>query len=105
MLAPSFRVGTANETIVFNSTEVNANRDITIPITNSSTTNLMTIHSISLDQDSTDFSLRVTSGQTENTVSEITNIELAPLQVYTVKIRATPTAIGVRTAKLKIDHN
>ena len=105
VLAPSFRVGTANETIVFNSTEVNANRDITIPITNSSTTNLMTIHSISLDQDSTDFALRVTSGQTENTVSEITNIELAPLQVYTVKIRATPTAIGVRTAKLKIDHN
>jgi len=105
ILAPSFKVGTANETIVFNSTEVNASRDITIPITNSSTTNIMTIHSISIDQDSTDFVLRVTSGQTESSVSEITDIELDPLEVYTVKLRATPTAIGVRTAKLKINHN
>ena len=65
----------------------------------------MTIHSISIDQDSTDFTLRLTSGQTESSVSEITDIELDPLEVYTVKLRATPTAIGVRTAKLKINHN
>jgi hypothetical protein len=65
----------------------------------------MTIHSITIDQDSTDFVLRVTSGQTESNAQSITAIELEPLEVYSVKIRATPTAIGVRTAKLKIDHN
>lgn len=103
--APSFNVGTANEPIVFNSTEVGATRDLIVPITNSGTTSKMEIHSISIDQDFDDFKLVLTSGQTESEVSSISNIDINPSETYNVKIRIQPSGIGVRTARLKIDHN
>ena len=103
--APSFTVGTANEQIVFNSTEVGATRDLTIPITNTSTTNTLEIHSITIDQDSDEFKLVLTSGQTETEVNSISNIDINSGQSYSVKIRVQPGGIGVRTARLKIDHN
>lgn len=103
--APAFTVGTANETIVFNSTEVGETRDITIPITNNGTSVVMKISEITLDQDSTDFKLVTGSGQNETIVSSIQNIDINPGSSYSVKIRVEPTTIGVRTAKLKINHN
>jgi hypothetical protein len=103
--APSFNVGTANETIVFNSTEVGADRDLTVPITNTSTGTNLEIASISIDQDGDEFKLVLGSGQTENVVAIINNITIAPGNTYNVKIRVQPSSIGVRSAKLKIDHN
>ncbi len=103
--APSFNVGSANEPIVFNSTEIGATRDLVVPITNSGTTSKLEIHSITLDQDSEDFKLVLTSGQTSTIVSSINNIDINPGETYNVKIRVQPSGIGVRTAKLKIDHN
>jgi hypothetical protein len=47
----------------------------------------------------------LTSGQTETVVNSINNIDVNPGATYNVKIRVQPTGIGVRTAKLKIDHN
>jgi hypothetical protein len=103
--APSFNVGTANETIVFNSTEVGADRDLTVPITNTSTGTNLEIASISIDQDGDEFKLVLGSGQTENVVAIINNITITPGNTYSVKIRVQPSSIGVRSAKLKIDHN
>jgi hypothetical protein len=103
--APSFNVGTANETIVFNSTEVGADRDLTVPITNTSTGTNLEIASISIDQDGDEFKLVLGSGQTENVVAIINNITITPGNTYNVKIRVQPSSIGVRSAKLKIDHN
>jgi hypothetical protein len=103
--APSFNVGSANETIVFNSTEVGSSRDLTIPITNTGTFGKMVIQSITLDQDSDEFKLVLTSGQTETEVSTINNIDINSGSTYNVKIRVQPGGIGVRSAKLKIDHN
>lgn len=103
--APSFNVGTANETIVFNSTEVGADRDLTVPITNTSTGTNLEIASISVDQDGDEFKLVLGSGQTENVVAIINNITITPGNTYNVKIRVQPSSIGVRSAKLKIDHN
>jgi hypothetical protein len=103
--APSFNVGSANETIVFNSTEVGATRDLTIPITNTGTSGKLEIHSITIDQDADEFMLVLTSGQTETIVNTINDIDVNPGSTYNVKIRVQPSAIGVRTAKLKIDHN
>ena len=103
--APSFNVGSANETIVFNSTEVGASRDLTIPITNTGTSGKLEIHSITLDQDSDEFKLVLTSGQTETEVNTINNIDINSGSTYNVKIRVQPSGIGVRAARLKIDHN
>jgi hypothetical protein len=103
--APSFNVGVANEQIVFNSTEVGATRNLTVPITNSGTDSKLEIHSLSLDQDFDDFKLLITSGQTETVVASIENIDIEPGQTYNVKIQVQPSGIGVRTARLKIDHN
>ena len=103
--APSFNVGSANETIIFNSTEIDSTRDLTVPITNNGTTSKLEIHSITLEQDSEDFKLVLTSGQSETVVNSINNIDVNPGATYNVKIRVQPTGIGVRTAKLKIDHN
>jgi len=103
--APSFTVGSANETIVFNSTEVGASRDLTIPITNTGTFGKMVIQSITLDQDTDEFKLVLTSGQTETEVSTINNIDINSGSTYNIKIRVQPGGIGVRSAKLKIDHN
>lgn len=103
--APSFTVGTANETIVFNSTEVGETRDLTVPITNNGTSVVMKISEITLDQDSTDFKLVTGTGQNETIVTSIQNIDINPGNSYSVKIRVEPSAIGVRTAKLKINHN
>jgi hypothetical protein len=103
--APSFTVGSANETIVFNSTEVGAIRDLTIPITNTGTSGKLAIQSITLDQDTDEFKLVLTSGQTETEVSTINNIDINSGSTYNVKIRVQPSGIGVRSAKLKIDHN
>jgi hypothetical protein len=103
--SPSFNVGLANEQIVFNSTEVGGTRDLIVPITNSGTTSKLEIHSITLDQDSEDFKLVLTSGQTSTIVNSINNIDINPGETYNVKVRVQPSGIGVRTAKLKIDHN
>jgi hypothetical protein len=103
--APSFNVGTANEVIVFNSTEVGANRDLTVPITNTSTGTSLEIASISIDQDADEFKLVLGSGQNESVVSIINNITITPGNTYSVKLRVQPAGIGVRSAKLKIDHN
>ena len=103
--APSFNVGSANETIVFNSTEVGSSRDLTIPITNTGTSSKLEIHSITLDQDSDEFKLVLTSGQTETEVNTINNIDINSGSTYNVKIRVQPSGIGVRAARLKIDHN
>jgi|LauGreDrversion4_2_1035121.scaffolds.fasta_scaffold08969_3 hypothetical protein len=103
--APSFNVGSANEPIVFNSTEIGATRDLVVPITNNGTASKLEIHSITLDQDSDEFKLVLTSGQTETVVSSIDNIDVNPGETYNVKVRVQPAGIGVRSAKLKIDHN
>ena len=103
--APSFNVGTANETIVFNSTEVGSTRDLIVPVTNSSTNTILEIASLSIDQDSDEFSLVIGSGQSESLVPVINNITITPGNTYSVKIRVQPSGIGVRSAKLKIDHN
>ena len=103
--APSFNVGTANEVIVFNSTEVGSDRDLTIPITNTSTGTNLEIASISIDQDADEFKLVLGSGQNESVVSVINNITITPGNTYSVKLRVQPAGIGVRSAKLKIDHN
>jgi hypothetical protein len=60
---------------------------------------------LSLDQDFDDFKLLITSGQTETVVASIENIDIEPGQTYNVKIQVQPSGIGVRTARLKIDHN
>jgi len=103
--APSFNVGTANEVIVFNSTEVGSDRDLTVPITNTSTGTNLEIASISIDQDADEFKLVLGSGQNESVVSIINNITITPGNTYSVKLRVQPAGIGVRSAKLKIDHN
>ena len=103
--APSFTVGSANAPIVFNSTEVGASRDLTIPITNTGSSSKLAIQTITLDQDSDEFKLVLTSGQTETEVSAINSIDINPSDTYNVKIRVQPNSIGVRSAKLKIDHN
>ena len=103
--APSFTVGSANAPIVFNSTEVGAIRDLTIPITNTGSFNKLAIQALTLDQDSDEFKLVLTSGQTETEVSSINGIDINPSDTYNVKIRVQPNSIGVRSAKLKINHN
>ena len=103
--APSFTVGSANAPIVFNSTEVGASRDLTIPITNTGSSSKLAIQTITLDQDSDEFKLVLTSGQTETEVSAINSIDINPSDTYNVKIRVQPNSIGVRSAKLKINHN
>ena len=103
--APSFTVGSANAPIVFNSTEVGVIRDLTIPITNTGDFSKLAIQAITLDQDSDEFKLVLTSGQTQTEVSSINGIYINPSYKYTVKIRVQPNSIGVRSAKLKINHN
>jgi hypothetical protein len=103
--APTFSVGAGNSTININSTEIGLSRDIVVPILNNGVDPL-TIQSISIDQSGEDFKLRVPGpGSTVIDTASIDNIELQPNSTYNVTIRVEPTAIGVRSAKLKIDHN
>jgi hypothetical protein len=103
--APSFIVGNANSTININSTEIGLSRDIVVPIVNNGAESL-TVHSISIEQSGEDFKLRVPGPNSTVIDSDlIENVEIQPNSTYNVTIRIEPTAIGVRSAKLKIDHN
>ena len=103
--APSFIVGNANSTITINSTEIGLSRDIIVPIANNGT-DVLTVHSISIEQTGEDFKLRVPGpGSTVIDSDLIENVEIQPDSTYNVTIRIEPAAIGVRSAKLKIDHN
>lgn len=103
--APSFSVGSGNATISLNSTEIGLTRDIVVPIVNTGTTGL-TISAIDIEQFGEDFKLMIPgAGNTQVSVAAIQNIEIPPTTTYNVTVRVEPTAIGVRTAKLKINHN
>jgi len=102
--APSFIVGSGNSTITINSTEIGLTRDIIVPIVNNGLTGL-TINSISIEQSGEDFKLMIPSGGSQVSVAEIENIEIQPDSTYNTTIRVEPTAVGVRSAKLKINHN
>lgn len=101
--SPLFTAGPANQPVIFNSTEVGAPRTITVPITNVGNTGFK-INEITIDQDSTDFIFVIGSGQNETTTASIQNITINPNTTHSVKIRVIPTALGVRTANLKINH-
>ena len=102
--APSFIVGSGNSTITINSTEIGLTRDIIVPIVNNGLTGL-TINSISIEQSGEDFKLMIPSGGSQVSVAAIENIEIQPDSTYNTTIRVEPTAVGVRSAKLKINHN
>lgn len=99
--APAFTVGVANAPIVFNSTEVGSSRNIEVPIINPISSVPLKISELSIDQDGEEFSLLVS----QNTVPSIQNITVNPGEQYLVKIQVEPSSIGVRTARLKINHN
>lgn len=109
--APSFTVGAANAPIVFNSTEVGSTRDIEVAIINPPSSVVLKISELTIDQDGEEFSLlTVGLGSSEedpiyNTVPSIQNITINPGNQYLVKLRVEPSSIGVRTARLKINHN
>lgn len=102
--APSFIVGEGNSTITINSTEIGLTRDIIVPIVNNGLTGL-TINSISIEQSGEDFKLMVPSGDSQVSTAAIENIEIQPGSTYNTTIRVEPTVVGVRSAKLKINHN
>lgn len=103
--APSFSVGSGNATISLNSTEIGLTRDIVVPIVNTGTIGL-TINTINIEQFGEDFKLMIPgAGNIQVSAAAIQNIEIPPTTAYNVTIRVEPTAIGVRTAKLKINHN
>lgn len=103
--APSFTVGISNGPIVFNSTEVGSSRDLIIPITNTSANVKLEVHSIRIDQDLDEFGIVVGSGQNEVLVNSIEDVDILPGNSYNITLRVNPQGIGVRSSKLKIDHN